>query len=35
MKKIGVNVTYTDCSSDVANNIDNLDDGNSLITSLC
>ncbi|KAL5085367.1 hypothetical protein Trisim1_010592 [Trichoderma cf. simile WF8] len=27
MKKIGVNVTYSECSSDVANNIDNLDDG--------
>ncbi|KAK0760881.1 hypothetical protein N5P37_005820 [Trichoderma harzianum] len=26
MKKIGVNVTYSECSSDVANNIDNLDD---------
>jgi carboxypeptidase D len=31
MKKIGVNVTYSECSSDVANNIDNLDDGNSLL----
>ncbi|KAL7936598.1 Alpha/Beta hydrolase protein [Trichoderma chlorosporum] len=27
MKKIGVNVIYSECSNDVANDIDNLDDG--------
>lgn len=31
MKRIGTNVTYSECSDDVANTIDNLDDGDSLL----